>query len=61
MRFQFVPILIVVRFLTPKSVTRPDITKVEEFESRFDFQSLLSEAIKNVESLTVMKLSRSAG
>lgn len=38
----------------PKNpVTRPDITKVEEFESRFDFQSLLSEAIKNVESLTI--------
>ena len=41
---------------TPKNPkTNPKLEKVEYFESKFDFEELIEEAVKNVETITISK------
>lgn len=41
---------------TPKNPkTNPKLEKVEYFESKFDFEDLIEEAVKNVETITISK------
>ncbi|WJP97186.1 tRNA uracil 4-sulfurtransferase ThiI [Macrococcus bovicus] len=41
---------------TPKNPkTNPKLEKIEKFESRFDFEPLLNDAIENIEVLTITK------